>query len=163
LPQDLQIFVGGGVGAQFACQENGDPTRLDHEIELSLGGLVTFATSGLAMGVQGDICDHDGAPDARIGPILEYRVPWPRRHLQPFANVGYFGNNLAGGSYGGRAVVGAGIDVLNANGADFRVSVQDAFQDAIWPDERVGCRTCGVPMRPTSWFRHEVSFHIGVI
>ena len=161
-PQEMQIFAAAGAGAQLACQESGDPTRLDYEVEFSLGGLLTIARSGLALGVQGDICDHDGLPDVRLGPVVEYRMPFQHWRLQPFAKVGYFGNNLAG-AYGERAVIGAGIDFLRADGADVRVSVQDAFRQAVWLDERVNCRPCSVPMRPTAWFRHEVSFHIGLI
>jgi hypothetical protein len=117
----------------------------------------------LAAGAQADICTLDG-PDARLGPVVEFRIPWRKRRLQPFAQLGYFANNLGGESANGeRAVVGAGIDILRANGADVRVSIQDAFRRAFWPDTRVGCRPCTVPIRPEPFFRHELSFQVGLI
>jgi hypothetical protein len=150
------------VALERNCQESGDPTRLDYEIEGSVGGLITIARTGLALGGQVDICDHDGVPDARLGPVVEIRVPWQPVHLQRFAKGGDVGNNFGGG-YGGMAVIGAGIDVLRRDGVDVRVAIQDAFRQALWRDERVGCRPCGVPMRPAPWFRHDLSFHVGLL
>ena len=48
-PQDWQMFATVGVGAQLVCS-SGDPTRLDYQLEGSLGGLLEFTGTGLAAG-----------------------------------------------------------------------------------------------------------------
>ena len=162
--QDFQMFVGAGVGAQLPCQDGGDPTDLDYELEGTVGALWTIPRTALAAGVQADLCDYDGSPDARFGPRVEFRLPWQMRRLQPFAWIGYFANNT--GNYvqrGERAVVGGGVDIVRAHAVDIRLSVQDAFRRALWLDDRIGCRPCTVPVRPTAWFRHEVSVHVAAI
>jgi len=161
--QDFQMFMGAGVGAQLSCQEGGDPTDLNYELEGTVGALWTIPRTALAAGVQADLCDHDGVPEVRVGPRVEFRIRQIRR-LQPFAWIGYFANNQ--GNYvqrGERAVVGGGVDMVRAHGVDIRLSVQDAFRRALWLDDRVGCNPCTVPVRPTAWFRHEVSVHVAAI
>ena len=161
--QDFQMFLGAGVGTHLACQPGEDPGDRNYGPEGTVGALWTIPKTALAAGVQADICDHDGVPDARLGPRVEFRIPQIRR-LQPFAWIGYFANNQ--GNYvqrGERAVVGGGVDIVRAHGVDIRLSVQDAFLRALWVDDGVGCKPCTVPIRPTSWFRHEVSVHIAAI
>jgi hypothetical protein len=151
------MFVGAGVGAQLPCQEGGDPTDLNYELEGTVGALWTIPRTALAAGVQADLCNHDGVPDARLGPRVEFRMPWQMRRLQPFAWIGYFGNNVADDlRLGERAVIGGGVDIVRAHGVDIRVSVQDAFRKALW-------RYQPAPFRTTAWFRHEVSVHVGAI
>lgn len=165
--QDFQMFMGAGAGAQLPCQEGGDPTDLDYELEGTVGVLWTIPATPLAAGVQADLCDYDGTPDARFGPRVEFRMPWHVRRLQPFAWIGYFahlGNEVQRRE---RAVVGAGVDIVRARAVDIRLSVQDAFRRALWLNERVGCGTsgnsCTAPIRPTAFFRHEISVHVAAI
>jgi hypothetical protein len=163
--QDFQMFVGAGVGAQLSCQSGGDPTDLNYELEGTVGALWTIPRTALAAGVQADLCENDGIPDARLGPRVEFRMPQIRR-LQPFAWIGFFANNQ--GNFiqrGERAVVGGGADIVRAHGVDIRLSVQDAFAKRLWrfPDGRFACNPCTVPIRPTPWFRHEVSVHVAAI
>lgn len=166
--QDFQMFAGAGIGAQLPCQEGGDPTDLNYEPEGTVGALWTIPRTALAAGVQADLCDHDGLPDARLGPRVEFRLPWQMRRLQPFAWIGYFANNVADDlRLGERAVIGGGVDIVRAHAVDIRLSVQDAFRKALWLNGRVGCSTpanpCTAPIRPTAWFRHEVSVHVAAI
>ena len=165
--QGFQMFLGAGVGAQLPCQDGGDPTDLDYELEGTVGALWTIPRTALAAGLQADLCDYDGSPDARFGPRVEFRMPWQVRRLQPFAWIGYFahlGNEVQRRE---RAVIGAGVDIVRVQGVDIRLSVQDAFRKALWLNERVGCGTpdnrCTDPIRPTAWFRHEVSVHVAAI
>jgi hypothetical protein len=157
--QDFQMFAGGGAGTQLACQPGEDPGDRNYGPEGTVGALWTIPGTVLAAGVQADICDHDGAPDARLGPRLEFRMPWQTRRLQPFAWIGYLSNNLGDWNYiqhGERAVVGGGVDVVRADGFDIRASVQDAFRRALWHYQRP-------PIRTTAWFRHEISVHVAAI
>jgi hypothetical protein len=161
--QDFQMFAGAGVGSQLSCQPGGDATDLNFELEGTVGAFWTIPGTALAAGVQADVCTNEGVPTARVGPRVEFRVPQIRR-LQPFAWVGFFANNQ--GNYiqrGERAVVGGGVDIVRAHEVDIRLSVQDAFRRALWIDDRVGCRPCTVPIRPTPWFRHEISVHVAAI
>jgi hypothetical protein len=158
---DWQLFAGAGVGAQLHCQPGEDPNDLNYELEGTVGSLWTIPRTVLAVGVQADFCNHDGAPDARLGPRVEFRISSGMRRLQPFASIGYFFNNLGDWNYiqrGERAVVGGGVDIVRADGFDIRLSVQDAFRRALWHYQRPPA-----PIRTTAWFRHEVSVHVAAI
>ena len=157
--QDFQMFAGGGAGTYLGCQPGEDPGDRNYGPEGTVGALWTIPRTALAAGVQADICDHDGVPDARLGPRLEFRLPWRTRRLQPFAWIGYISNSLADWNYiqhGERAVVGGGLDVVRTNGFDIRLSVQDGFRRTLWHYQRP-------PIRTTAWFRHEVSVHVAAI
>jgi len=164
---DWQMFLGAGVGAQLPCQSGRDPTDHHYQLEGTVGALWTIPRTALAAGVQADLCNHEGFPDARIGPRVEFRLPWQMRRLQPFAWIGYFVHRGLEVQRRERAVVGAGVDIVRTQGVDIRLSVQDAFRKALWLNERIGCgspnNSCTAPIRPTAWFRHEVSVHVAAI
>jgi hypothetical protein len=157
--QDFQMFLGAGAGTFLGCQPGEDPGDRNYGPEGTVGGLWTIPRTTLAAGVQSDICDHDGVPDARIGPRLEFRMPWQTRRLQPFAWIGYLSNSFGDWNFiqhGERAVVGGGVDIVRAHGFDIRLSVQDGFRRALWHYQRP-------PIRTTAWFRHELSVHVAAI
>jgi len=158
---DWQMFLGAGVGAQLTCQSGRDPTDHHYQLEGTVGALWTIPRTALAAGVQADLCNHEGFPDARIGPRVEFRMPWQMRRLQSFGWIGYFANNVGDDlKIGERAVIGGGVDIVRVHAVDIRLSVQDAFRRARWLDERRGCNPC---MEPSPWFRHEVSVHVAAI
>ena len=157
--QDFQLFLGAGAGTFLGCQSGEDPGDRNYGPEGTVGGLWTIPGTVLAAGIQSDICDHDGAPDARVGPRLEFRMPWQTRRLQPFAWIGYLSNNFGDWNYvehGERAVVGGGVDIVRTNGFDIRLSVQDGFRRTLWHYQRP-------PIRTMAWFRHEISVHAAAI
>jgi hypothetical protein len=157
--QDFQMFLGAGVGTHLACQPGEDPGDRNYGPEGTVGALWTIPKTVLAAGVQADICDHDGVPDARLGPRVEFRMPWQTRRLQPFAWIGYLSNSVADWNFnqhGERAVVGGGVDIERVHGVDIRLSVQDAFRRTLWHYQRP-------PFRTTAWFRHEISVHVAAI
>ena len=157
--QDFQMFLGAGVGTHLACQPGADPGDRNYGPEGTVGALWTIPGTALAAGVQSDICDHDGAPDVRLGPRLEFRMPWQTRRLQPFAWIGYLSNSIGDWNFnqhGERAVVGGGVDVVRADGFDIRLSVQDGFRRTLWHYQRP-------PIRTTAWFRHELSVNVAAI
>ena len=156
--QDFQMFLGAGAGTFLGCQPGEDPGDRNYGPEGTVGALWTIPGAALAAGVQADICDHDGVPDARIGPRLEFRLPWQTRRLQPFAWIGYLSNSFGDWNYnqhGERAVVGGGVDIVR-DGFDIRLSVQDGFRRTLWHYQRP-------PIRTTAWFRHEVSVIVAAI
>jgi hypothetical protein len=157
--QDFQMFAGGGAGTYLGCQPGADPGDRNYGPDGTVGASWTIPRTALALGVQADICDRDGVPDARFGPRVEFRMPFQMWRLQPFVWIGYLSNSLADWDYiqhGERAVVGGGVDIVRAHGVDIRLSVQDAFRKALWHYQRP-------PIRMTAWFRHEVSVHVAAI